>query len=94
MGERFVVVQVDGGGVLADEEQPEAAVADPAPVNSGGSAAGGDQEAEENSAAQPQERGRFLPILEYNREPNKYGMAAETDPFYFPNLKSIEDFPL
>lgn len=84
MGERFVVVPVDGGvGVLADEQQPNAAVADPAPVNSGGSAARGDKEAAENSGAQPQEHDGFLPILEYNREPNKYGMAAETDPSVF-----------
>lgn len=88
MGERFVVVPVDGGvGVLADEELPDAAVADPAPVNSGSSAATGNKEAAENSVAQPQDHDNYLPILEYNREPNKYGMAAETDPLVFPDLK-------
>lgn len=86
MGERFVVVPVDGGvGVLADDGLPDAAVADPAPVNRGSSAATGDKEAAEKSLAQPQDHDTFLPILEYNREPNKYGMAAETDPLVFQN---------
>lgn len=73
MGERFVVVPVDGGaGVAADEEQSDAAIDDPAPV----SAARGEQEA----AEEPQDQDGVLPILEYNREPNKYGMTAEPDP--------------
>lgn len=76
MGERFVVVPVDGGiGVLAEEEHSDAVVAEPAPVNSGGTTARGDEEAAENSVAHPQDH-EVLPILEYNREPNKYGMTA------------------
>lgn len=66
MGDRFVVVPVAGGvGGLADE--------DPAPDTSGGSAARGEQEAAVSSEAQLQDHDGFLPILEYNREPNKYG---------------------
>lgn len=73
MGERFVVVPVDGGiEVLAEEEHSDAVVA---PVNSGGTTARGDEEAAENSVAYPQDH-EVLPILEYNREPNKYGMTA------------------
>lgn len=62
MGDRFVVVPV---GALAG-----AAVGDPGPASSsGGSAATGDEEAAETSGDQRQ----VLPILDYKREPNKYG---------------------
>lgn len=79
-----MVVPVDTGvRVLADKEQPDAAVADPASVNSGGRAARGDEVAPENSVTQTQDHDGVLRILEYNREPNKYGMAAETVPLFF-----------
>lgn len=78
MGERFVVVPVDGGaGVRAGEEHPGAEVAQPAPVDSGGSPARGREEAAEKSAAHRQDQ-EVLPILDYNREPNKYGTTAST----------------
>lgn len=87
-----MVVPVDGKGVLADEEQPDAAVANPAPVIRGGSAARGDKEVAENSVALSQDYDGFLPILEYNREPNKYGMAAEADPFVFQIYSQLKIF--
>lgn len=95
MGDRFVVVPVAGGvGGPADEEQPDAAVAEPAPAPSGGSAARGDQEAAESSVAQLQDHDGFLPILEYNREPNKYGMVAETPGLFLKIKVRLEDFPV
>lgn len=72
MGERFVVVPVDGGvGVPVDEQPSSASAADPAAIRR-------DKEEEEDSGSQVQDG--VLPILEYNREPNKYGMIAEPDP--------------
>ena len=79
MGERFVVVPVDGGvGVARDGEH------DPAPDTGGGgggsSSSGGvtveEKEAGEDSVFEPQDPNVVVPILEYNREPNKYGKTA------------------
>lgn len=72
MGERFVVVPVDGGVA----EQPEAAVSHPAPDTGGGGGGrggGGGVVAEGDSAIEPADPNVVVPILEYNREPNKYG---------------------
>ncbi|XP_039645591.1 solute carrier family 12 member 7 isoform X2 [Perca fluviatilis] len=86
MGERFVVVPVDGGvGVARDGEH------DPAPDTGGGgggsSSSGGvtveEKEAGEDSVFEPQDPNVVVPILEYNREPNKYGdgVPKENSPF-------------
>ncbi|XP_053268070.1 solute carrier family 12 member 7 isoform X2 [Pleuronectes platessa] len=88
MGERFVVVPVDGGaGVVGDREPSDAVVSDPAP-DTGGSAGGGRAAAEEieegeDSVFEPQDPNTVVPILEYNREPNKYGdgVPKENSPF-------------
>ncbi|XP_039983232.1 solute carrier family 12 member 7 isoform X4 [Xiphias gladius] len=94
MGERFVVVPVDGGGGVAGErEHSDAVVADPAPdtgsSSSSSSSAGGvdgtvgAEEAREDSVFEPQDPNAVVPILEYNREPNKYGdgVPKENSPF-------------
>ncbi|XP_008305972.1 solute carrier family 12 member 7 isoform X3 [Cynoglossus semilaevis] len=91
MGERFVVVPVDiGGGVAGDREHSDAVVADPAPDTGGGScssssAAGGSRTADaaEDSVFEPDDPNTAVPILEYNREPNKYGdgVPKENSPF-------------
>ncbi|XP_031154125.1 solute carrier family 12 member 7 isoform X2 [Sander lucioperca] len=95
MGERFVVVPVDGGvGVARDGEHLDAVVADPAPDTGGGgssssssSSSGGgtveEKEAGEDSVFEPQDPNAVVPILEYNREPNKYGdgVPKENSPF-------------
>ncbi|TDG96998.1 hypothetical protein EPR50_G00220100 [Perca flavescens] len=83
MGERFLVVPVDGGvGVARDGEH------DPAPDTGGGGGGGGssssssegvtveEKEAGEDSVFEPQDPNAVVPILEYNREPNKYGKTA------------------
>ncbi|XP_041824778.1 solute carrier family 12 member 7 isoform X1 [Melanotaenia boesemani] len=81
MGERFVVVPVDGGGA----DRLDAAAAEPAP-DTGGSCAGpgpgAEKQALEDSVLVPQDSD-FVPILEYNREPNKYGdgVPKENSPF-------------
>nr|XP_019943143.1 PREDICTED: solute carrier family 12 member 7-like isoform X1 [Paralichthys olivaceus] len=87
MGERFVVVPVDGGGAIAGErERSDAVVSDPAP-DTGGSAGGGaaaeEIEEGEDSVFEPQDPNTVVPILEYNREPNKYGdgVPKENSPF-------------
>lgn len=74
MGDRFVVVPVDGGVAAPAGQEPSDAVV--APVNSG-TAAGGRREAAETSEAPPQDRDGALTILEYNREPNKYGRRGQ-----------------
>ncbi|XP_071341746.1 solute carrier family 12 member 7 isoform X5 [Trachinotus anak] len=86
MGERFVVVPVDGGGgVTGEREHTDAVVADPAP-DTGSSSGGGtaeEKEAGEDSVFEPQDPNDVVPILEYNREPNKYGdgVPKENSPF-------------
>ncbi|XP_034717780.1 solute carrier family 12 member 7 isoform X2 [Etheostoma cragini] len=89
MGERFVVVPVDGGvGVAREGEHLDAVVADPAPDTGGGSSSSGggtvgEKEAGEDSVFEPQDPNAVVPILEYNREPNKYGdgVPKENSPF-------------
>ncbi|KAM9337323.1 solute carrier family 12 member 7 isoform 2-T2 [Symphorus nematophorus] len=90
MGERFVVVPVDGGvGVVAGEgEHSDAVVADPAPDPGGTSSGGGsvtleEKEAGGDSVFEPADPNAVVPILEYNREPNKYGdgVPKENSPF-------------
>ncbi|KAK5850003.1 hypothetical protein PBY51_014291 [Eleginops maclovinus] len=83
MGERFVVVPVDRGvGVAAVGVHWDAVVADPAPdtTSSSSSSGGGiveEKEAGEDSVFEPQDPNAVaVPILEYNREPNKYGKTA------------------
>ena len=91
MGERFVVVPVDRGvGVAGAGEHSDAVVADPAPDSGGGSSSstgggggggggGGsveEKEAGEDSVFEQQDPNVVVPILEYNREPNKYGKTA------------------
>ncbi|KAK2858570.1 hypothetical protein Q5P01_003190 [Channa striata] len=71
MGERFVVVPVAG-----EREHANAVVAEPARGTGGG---GGDaaEESEpwEDPVFEPQHLPTTVPILEYNREPNKYGKS-------------------
>ncbi|XP_070841732.1 solute carrier family 12 member 7 isoform X2 [Chaetodon trifascialis] len=88
MSERFVVVPVDGGvGVAGEGEHLDAVVADPTPDAGGScSSAGGteeEKEAGEDSVFEPQDPNAVVPILEYNREPNKYGdgVPKENSPF-------------
>ncbi|XP_026217434.1 solute carrier family 12 member 7 isoform X8 [Anabas testudineus] len=79
MGERFVVVPVDGGG---EREQSNAVVSDPA-SDTGGGAGVEEKESEEDSVFEPQDPKASVPILKYNREPNKYGdgVPKENSPF-------------
>lgn len=77
MGERFVVVPVDGGVRVAGEgDHSEAVVADPAPDPGGSSSAGTVEGKEAEGQSEPQDPNAVVPILEYNREPNKYGKTA------------------
>ncbi|XP_029384596.1 solute carrier family 12 member 7 isoform X2 [Echeneis naucrates] len=84
MGERFVVVPVDGGGVVTGErEHTDAVVSDPAPDSGGGGGTVEEKEAGEDSVFEPNDPNNVVPILEYNREPNKYGdgVPKENSPF-------------
>ncbi|XP_047468101.1 solute carrier family 12 member 7 isoform X2 [Mugil cephalus] len=87
MGERFVVVPVDGGGTLAGVGVHfDAAVTDdPAPDTGSGSSGGTREgkEALEDAVFESQDPNSVVPILEYNREPNKYGdgVPKENSPF-------------
>lgn len=89
MGERFVVVPVGVGvGVAGEGEHSDAVVADPAP-DTGSSCGGGtgqEEEAGEDSVFETQDP--VVPILEYNREPNKYGKTAVRDRLRVPLLIS------
>ncbi|XP_072234918.1 solute carrier family 12 member 7 isoform X2 [Leuresthes tenuis] len=82
MGERFVVVPVDGGG----GERLDAVEADPAQDTGGSSSSAGtgeEKEALEDSVFEAQDSEAVVPILEYDREPNKYGdgVPKENSPF-------------
>lgn len=83
MGERFVVVPVAGGLAhsAAEGEHPAdaAAVADPAPDT-------GSRQPGEDSASGPPQPIAAVPILEYNREPNKYGETSAARPIYYLRL--------
>ncbi|XP_054620953.1 solute carrier family 12 member 7 isoform X2 [Dunckerocampus dactyliophorus] len=76
MGDRFVVVPVDGGGEVADREEHSGSVVDPQTQLSRG-------ELEKDPVFEPQDPNAAVPILEYNREPNKYGdgVPKENSPF-------------
>lgn len=94
MGERFVVVPVDRGvGVTADAEHSDAIIADPAPDTGGSNGGGGstvdEKEAEEDSVFEPQDPNAVVPILEYNREPNKYGTTAARYKLRVPFIISV-----
>lgn len=77
MGERFVVVPVDGAvRVTTDGEHPDAVAADYVAASSDGGEVGEDIEAGDNSVSESQSPDALVPILEYNREPNKYGKTG------------------
>lgn len=81
MGDRFVVVPVGGGGTVpAQGAHLDAVAADPGFDTGGGSSSstdtGQEKEPLEDSAFEPLDPGVAVPILEYNREPNKYGKCA------------------
>ena len=82
MGERFVVVPVDGGvGVPAEGEHSDAVVVEPSPGGGGGGGDAADgKEAGGEPAPEPHEPGSVVPILEYSREPNKYGKSGHRAP--------------
>lgn len=82
-----MVVPVGGGELVAGEtERLNVVVADPAPDTdgSGNSNSGSleENEALEDSVFEPQ-RSTAVPILEYNREPNKYG-KTDSLPHFLP----------
>lgn len=91
MGERFVVVPVDGGGGLTGEgEQSDTVVAEPALDTGVGSGGGVDaREVREDTVFGPQDPNAVVPILEYNREPNKYGMADARRKLHAPCIISV-----
>lgn len=90
MGERFVVVPVDRGvGVTADAEHLDAVIADPAPDTGGSNGTVDEKEAEEGSVFEPQDPNAVVPILEYNREPNKYGTTAARYKLRVPFIISV-----
>lgn len=79
MGDRFVVVPVGGGGTVPVQgAHLDAVAADPG-LDTGGSSSssadtGQEKEPLEDSVFEPLDAA--VPILEYNREPNKYGRCA------------------
>ncbi|XP_077364783.1 solute carrier family 12 member 7 isoform X2 [Festucalex cinctus] len=78
MGDRFVVVPVDGGGGGAEHSGLVVAQA-----TTGDDGREEEPELEEDSEFEPQDPNAVVPILEYNREPNKYGdgVPKENSPF-------------
>ncbi|XP_061661920.1 solute carrier family 12 member 7 isoform X2 [Syngnathoides biaculeatus] len=83
MGDRFVVVPVDKGDV-ADGRQPSSGSADVQATRHPGDVARGEKpELEQDPAFEPHDLNAAVPILEYNREPNKYGdgVPKENSPF-------------
>uniref|UniRef100_A0A1A8P6W8 Solute carrier family 12 (Potassium/chloride transporters), member 7 n=1 Tax=Nothobranchius rachovii TaxID=451742 RepID=A0A1A8P6W8_9TELE len=83
MGERFVVIPVDTRGTVAREgEQFHAVLTDQAPDTTNGCGVAGSSE-REDSVVEQQDSGAGVPILEYNREPVKYGdgVPKENSPF-------------
>ncbi|XP_030205456.1 solute carrier family 12 member 7 isoform X2 [Gadus morhua] len=72
MGERFVVVPV--GPCNGELEPPDTVFSDPAPENEG---------AADGVVAGQRDPNTAVPILEYSREPNKYGdgLRKESSPF-------------
>ncbi|XP_029935715.1 solute carrier family 12 member 7 isoform X2 [Myripristis murdjan] len=81
MSERFVVVPVDqGGGVVGDEEHSDAVVVEAAPHTGGSEGVGPGSDLVPESQQDPN---AVVPILEYSREPNRYGDGnpKESSPF-------------
>nr|XP_040022675.1 solute carrier family 12 member 7 isoform X2 [Gasterosteus aculeatus aculeatus] len=87
MGDRFVVVPVEKGvgvGVAGVGQHSEAVVADPAPESVGSGGPAEEKVAGEDSVFEPPgDPNVQVPILKYNREPNKYGdgVPKENSPF-------------
>lgn len=76
-----MVVPVGGGGTVpAQGAHLDAVAADPGFDTGGGSSSstdtGQEKEPLEDSVFEPLDPGVAVPILEYNREPNKYGKCA------------------
>lgn len=88
MGERFVVVPVDGAG---EREHASAVVAEPASDAGGGGDAVEERECGEDSVFESQDPRAAVPILKYNREPNKYGKTAARGKLSVPLLISSVD---
>ncbi|XP_049604926.1 solute carrier family 12 member 7 isoform X4 [Syngnathus scovelli] len=80
MGDRFVVVPVDGGRDAAEHSGPVVAQAT---RSTGGDGGEEEPEVEEDPVFEPQDPNVAVPILKYNREPNKYGdgVPKENSPF-------------
>lgn len=77
MGERFVVVPVDGAvKVTADGEHSDAVAAVHVAASGDGGEVGEDIETGDNYVSESQSPDALVPILEYNREPNKYGKTG------------------
>lgn len=72
MGDRFVVVPVDGGKTA---DRPGSVKTQAARLT-GGDGRDEEPELEEDALFEPQDPNAAVPILEYNREPNKYGESA------------------
>lgn len=81
MGDRFVVVPVEKGvgvGVAGVGQHSEAVVADPAPESVGSGGPAEEKVAGEDSVFEPPgDPNVQVPILKYNREPNKYGKSVD-----------------
>ncbi|XP_077411038.1 solute carrier family 12 member 7 isoform X2 [Vanacampus margaritifer] len=80
MGDRFVVVPVDGGGGGAEHSGLVGAQARRLTGDDGREE---EPELEEDPEFETQDPNAVVPILEYNREPNKYGdgVPKENSPF-------------
>ncbi|KAM9774713.1 solute carrier family 12 member 7 isoform 3-T3 [Syngnathus typhle] len=80
MGDRFVVVPVDGAG---DAAEHSGSVVAQATRLTGGDGGEEEPEVEEDRVFEPQDPNVAVPILKYNREPNKYGdgVPKENSPF-------------
>ncbi|XP_061121448.1 solute carrier family 12 member 7 isoform X2 [Syngnathus typhle] len=80
MGDRFVVVPVDGGG---DAAEHSGSVVAQATRLTGGDGGEEEPKVEEDPVFEPQDPNVAVPILKYNREPNKYGdgVPKENSPF-------------
>lgn len=77
MSERFVVVPVEGKGAAGGSG---GSVTDAASdTGDGGDAAIEQVETGDDSVFEPPEPDALVPILEYNREPNKYGKMTDKE---------------
>lgn len=81
MGDRFLVVPVECTGSVSGQVGLSGTVAGPVP-DPGGASSGSPggiwdrNEPFEDSVFEPADAGAVLHILDYNREPNKYGKTA------------------